>query len=151
MHSDVTAHIVVQVGVGWCGFNLWIGALALADVARTILPRVTGDAPAPGSIDVTSAIALAFFTLLHVAALFVGVARLKPMLSVSPVVQCAGAFAVACWVFAVATPLELYDATEQLRLEAGVTNTPMVRILVGATAACSGWSTLALNIADLSR
>lgn len=139
------------VGVGWCGFNLWLGGLAFAEVVRPVVSSAASESPPPGGISPLQGGCMAVFTLIHLAAIWAGVGRLQPLLRVSPAIQSAGALALTIWIFSVATFDELIAATEELRHEAKNENSRVVRVLVGATAACSGWSTLALNIADLSR
>eukprot|EP00041_Stephanoeca_diplocostata_P021069 m.483877 g.483877 ORF g.483877 m.483877 type:complete len:588 (-) comp21729_c0_seq7:489-2252(-) len=137
------------VGIGWAGFNLWLGATAMYSFGTVVHPAMANTRALNSNLNAAQLACFIVFVVVHLASLLLGIRRLQLLLKYAPTIQLLGGFALLCWTFSVGSLHELYVASEQIKGSSSVP--PVVRVLVGMTAACSGWSTLALNITDLSR
>lgn len=132
------------VAIGWVSVNLWFGAVGLASGAVTLYGRNSN--PTDGA----KAGWFAFFVACHIGCILLGLDRVKKVLVIAAPLQAAGLLAIVIWAFTVATPAEILVAAKSFEPNHGGFS-PAAGMLVAVTATCAGWSTLTLNIADLSR
>eukprot|EP00040_Diaphanoeca_grandis_P022183 m.118730 g.118730 ORF g.118730 m.118730 type:complete len:540 (-) comp28691_c0_seq2:114-1733(-) len=138
------------VGIGWASFNLFLGSDAIYHFILNVNPRVAHSPVLGPHLNLVQLVCFVGFLILHLCLAAVGMKRLKPFVRVSSIIQSGGMIALVVWSFSSASLHEIYEMSEELKGNPG-NNTLEERMLTGITASCAGWSTLVLNIADLSR
>ncbi len=138
------------VGIGWLSLNLWLGSQALYTCTRRLAPGVGGGPVLATGVRGGELAFFLGFVLLHAAMVAAGLRHLQRLMRVAAALQCLGFVAMLAWALSVAS-----GAGIAAGIAAFETNDPARdrRILVpmGITSVVAGWSTLTLNIADLSR
>eukprot|EP00947_MAST-08B_sp_MAST-8B-sp1_P001924 g1924.t1 len=146
------------VAIFWCSLQVWLGTKALYSAAVAFDPSIAAASPVvvEGRLNVAElAIFLSFLALHVVLAVAMGPERLRWLFYVAGPVQVIGLAGLLGWALSVANvdqllaaSLNISDAAAAKRGGTGPVGLAWWR---GVTAAVSGWSTMVLNIADLSR
>ncbi len=141
------------VGIGWLSLNLWLGSQALYTCTVRLFPGVGRTAGLPTGVDGASLGFFLGFVLLHVLLVAMGLRRLNTFMRVAAALQIAGFIAMLGWALSVASARDISAGMDALQREAAQDATAPHSLLIpmGITSVISGWSTLTLNIADLSR
>ena len=146
------------VAIFWCSLQVWLGTKALYSAAVAFDPSIAAASPVvvEGRLNVAElAIFLSFLALHVVLAVAMGPERLRWLFYVAGPVQVIGLAGLLGWALSVANVDQLLAASlnisDAAAAERGGTGPVGLAWWRGVTAAVSGWSTMVLNIADLSR
>lgn len=138
------------VGVVWLGLQAWFGAGLIYNSLLTAFPGLAA-APALdlGRTNVAEMGIFLAFVAVHAGAVLVGLKRVERLLKVASPVQVVGLAAMAGWALAQQPPAESLGRVADMRSPGG--GDVHFPFGMAVTALVSAWSTLILNVADLSR
>jgi NCS1 family nucleobase:cation symporter-1 len=159
------------VAIYWLSLQIWIGAKAIYFAFRELAPSTfanspvlahcgvsgAGDGDGDGSSDEDSdeclnLAELVFFLIvvgIHAAVIIGGIQRLTKALRLVAPVQIAACAALFLWAVTSVPIGRILEETKTFEKES--TEATSLVFMTAVTAATSGWSTMCLNIADLSR
>ena len=149
------------IAVFWLSFQLWLGTQAIHRVLLRLVPAAAAAPRLGANLDLLQLGVFLSYVALHAALIWrLRSARLRVLFGVSGPVQAAGLVALLLWSCSVASPVALLAASRNVTAaaraasasaSAGRTGSTATLWWQGVTASVSGWSTMVLNIADLSR
>lgn len=138
------------VAMGWLSIQLWFGATALYEGLHSIWPSV--EHPSVGT-DINLAQLLLFlgYVGLHCICVILGLEKLEPILKRAAIAQAVGLLALCIWALCTEPLVKSLEATNKLRPAQTNSSSTLMLLADATTSSVAGWSTLTLNIADLSR
>eukprot|EP00039_Didymoeca_costata_P009024 m.119666 g.119666 ORF g.119666 m.119666 type:complete len:516 (-) comp14326_c0_seq2:1682-3229(-) len=150
--AQVTAISRCLIAMGWASFCLWLGAKGIYYGLLSIWPSLKESPELDDGLNLPLLLCFIFNILLHIALIIGGIKNIEKSLRIAGPVQSVGLLCLVVWGLSVATPVEISHAADSfINKTAAHDEGRFLRVVTGTTAVCAGWSTLALNIADLSR
>lgn len=154
------------VAIGWLSFQLWVGAQAMFNGLSNAVPSLQNSTSLAPNLNLAELLVFIAYIVVHMVIIWtLGPRHIERGVKVFSAVQIACVVALLVWAL-VAAPLDTLLAMSNNISSAAAAETgnlcndtgphagetaAVFRVAKGVTAAISGWSTMALNIADLSR
>lgn len=154
------------VAIGWLSFQLWVGTQALFNGLSNVAPSLANSTSLGANLNVAELITFVLYIGAHMVLIWtLGPKNIERAVKVFSAVQIACVVGLLVWAL-VTAPLDVllqvsYNFSSAAAADtehlcghndsASAATSIAFRVSKGVTASISGWSTMALNIADLSR
>mmetsp|Transcript_25173 Transcript_25173/g.70560 ORF Transcript_25173/g.70560 Transcript_25173/m.70560 type:complete len:524 (-) Transcript_25173:320-1891(-) len=139
------------VAIAYLGLQTWVGTLLLYYSVATAAPSILDSPRVSEYLNCAQLGIFVGFLLLHLLVLEMGMHRLGPLLKVTTVMEVGGLVGLVVMALLDAPPRESFAAMAQLGTGEAGAAAVVFPWGNGVNAMVSTWSTLVLNIVDLSR
>ena len=136
------------VAIFWLSFQLWQASLVIAAGINRFAPGFERWTPLGDDLSLSILLIFLAFTGVHVLAAMAGVALLKPLVNVSAVLLVAGWIGLCVWAGSLAP---FSEAVGVRHPSSDALDSKAQQWLHAINSSISTWSTLVLNVVDLSR
>jgi len=137
------------VAIMWLSFQLWNGALGLVTGIDVAAPGFAGWGRISSNLTGSQLLMFIGFAGLHMLVICSGPERFRPLVGVSAFALLAGLIGLMVWASGLAPFEDVFSSS--ISGAVTVQMPKALQWLVGINSAMSSWSTLLLNVCDLSR